>query len=145
MDAPRRPARRSNSLRTASVQDIQLELLRRTAFNALDGERVCASLLKHRHLWLAVLLDRPGFPNYAEPGRLPVAGLIKLRDLPDNLWNADTLFVLTPTKAAADQLAKVAEDEDWGGETQVYRDQKDSDGALGTGRQPYGPMSVWWD
>ena len=27
-------------LRDASVQDIQLELLRRTRFNALDGERV---------------------------------------------------------------------------------------------------------
>jgi len=37
-------------LRQASVQDIQLELLRRTSFNALDGEKVCASLVKHRHL-----------------------------------------------------------------------------------------------
>src|SRR5262249_8183581 len=48
------PARRffmseSLSLREASVQDLQLELLRRTCFNALDGERVLASLLKHRH------------------------------------------------------------------------------------------------
>lgn len=30
----------SLSLRDASVQDIQLELLRRTKFNAFDGERV---------------------------------------------------------------------------------------------------------
>jgi hypothetical protein len=35
----------SISLRDASVQDIQLELLRRTSFNALDGEKVHASLL----------------------------------------------------------------------------------------------------
>ena len=145
MDAPRRPDRRSFSLRTASVQDIQLELLRRTTFNALDGERVVASLRKHRRLWLAVLLDRPGVPNYARPGFLLTAGLIKLRDLPDNLWNADTLFVLTPTKAAAEQLAKVAETDDWGGEVQVYTDQEDIDSALGTGRQPFGLMSVWWD
>jgi hypothetical protein len=47
----------SQSLRDASVQDIQLELLRRTRFNALDGEQVVASLLKHRDLWLAALLD----------------------------------------------------------------------------------------
>ena len=60
-------------LRDASVQDIQLELLRRTSFNALDGERVCASLLKHRALWTAALLDRPGVPNYAEPGTLLMA------------------------------------------------------------------------
>lgn len=136
---------KSHTLRTASVQDIQLELLRRTKFNALDGKRVCASLQKHRRLWLAVLLDRPGLPNYTKPGFLLTAGLIKLRDLPDNQWNADTLFVLTPTKAAAEELAKVAETEDWGGEVQGYTDQEDIDSALGTGRQPYGLMSVWWD
>lgn len=80
----------SNALSQASVQDIQLELIRRTSFNALDGERVHASLLRHRHLWLAALLDRPGVPNYAEPRVLLTSGLIKLRDLPTNFWNADT-------------------------------------------------------
>ena len=97
----------AHSLQAASVQDIQLELLRRTAFNALDGGQVYVSLLKHRHLWLAVLLDRLGVPNYAEPRRLLTAGLIKLRDLSDNVWNADTLFVLTPMRSAAEQLAKI--------------------------------------
>ncbi len=132
-------------LRDATVQDIQLELLRRTTFNSLDGVRVRDSLLKHRHLWHAVLLDRSGVPNYADPGRLLTAGLIKLRDLPDNLWNADTLSVLTPTRSAAEQLMAVAEAEDWGGEATVHADQEDTDRALGTGRQEYGLLSVWWD
>ena len=132
-------------LRNATVQDIQLELLRRTTFNALDGERVRDSLLKHRHLWHAVLLDRPGVPNYADPSHLLMGGLIKLRDMPDNLWNADTIFVLTPTQLAAEQLKAVAEVEDWGGESNVYTDQEDMDRALGTGRQVYGLLSVWWD
>jgi hypothetical protein len=133
------------SLRAASVQDIQLELLRRTSFNALDGERVAASLLQHRALWLAALLDRPGVANYAEPGFLLISGLIKLRDLPDNLWNADTLFLLTRTRDQARQLARIAEEEDWGGEVQVFESQEEIDRALGTGRQEYGLMSVWWD
>jgi hypothetical protein len=133
------------SLRDTSVQDTQLELLRRTKFNALDGERVVASLLQHRDLWLAALLDRPGVPNYAEPGLLLTAGLIKLRDLPDNYWNADTLFVLTRTHEQARQLARIAEAEDWGGEVQVFDDRQEIDRALGTGRQEYGLMSVWWD
>src|SRR5689334_6928727 len=120
-------------LRDASVQDIQLELLRRTRFNALDGERVCASLRQHRHLWLAALLDRPGVPDYAEPSYLLTAGLIKLRDLPANIWNADTLFLLTPTRREADQLARVAEEEDWGGEVHLYGNQVEIDRALGTG------------
>lgn len=132
-------------LRDASVQDIQLELLRRTQFNALDGERVCASLLKRRDLWLAALLDRPGVPSYAEPGQLLIAGLIKLRDLPYNLWNADTLFILTPTRAEAEQLARIAEEEDWCGEIHVHHHQTDIDRSLGSGRQEYGLVSIWWD
>ena len=132
-------------LREASVQDIQLELLRRTSFNALDGERVCASLLKHRQLWSAALLDRPGVANYAEPSLLLMGGLIKLRDLPDNIWNADTLFILTPTRREAEQLAQIAQDEDWGGEVQVFKELAETYRALGTGRQEYGLLSIWWD
>lgn len=133
------------TLRDASVQDLQLELLRRTRFNALDGERVCASLLRHRHLWLAALLDRPGVPNYTDPGCLLTAGLIKLRDLPSDVWNADTLFVLTPTRADADALAAVAGREGWGGEVRVCDRQEEIDRALGTGRRPFGLLSVGWD
>ena len=136
----------SLSLRDASVQDIQLELLRRTSFNDLNGERVVASLLRHRDLWQAVLLDRPGLPNYAEPGLLLMSGLIKLRDLPDNLWNADTLFILTRTGEQARRLARIVEEEDWVGDVvRVYEDQREIDQALGTGRRGYGLVSVWWD
>jgi hypothetical protein len=133
------------TLRGATVQEIQLELLRRTSFNALDGERVCASLFRHRQLWLACLLDRPGVPNYAEPTHQLTAGLIKLRDLSDNIWNADTLFVLTRSRIQARELARIIEEEDWGGEVQVHEDQEEIDRALGTGRQEYGILSVWWD
>jgi len=135
----------SLSLRDASVQDIQLELLRRTSFNALEGQKVYASLLRNRSLWLAVLLDRQGVPNYAEPGLLLTAGLIKLRDLPHNIWNADTLFILTRTHAQAGELARIAEEEDWAGEIHVYDDHKDIDQSVGTGRQGYGLLSLWWD
>ena len=132
-------------LQDASVQDIQLELLRRTRFNDLDGERVSASLVKHRRLWLAALPDRPGVPDCTQPGRLLTAGLIKSRDLPDNLWNADTLFLLTPTHREAAELARIADDEDWGGEARVYTDQDEIDRAVGTGRRGHGLLSVWGD
>ena len=78
-----------------------------------DGERVYASLLQHRDLWLAVLLDRPGIANYAEPTSLLMSGLIKLRDLPDDCWNADTLYILTTSHTQAEELARIAHDEDW--------------------------------
>lgn len=83
------------TLRDATVQDIQLELIRRTKFNTFDGEQVCELLARYRGHWRAVLLDRPGVPNYKVPSHLLTSGLIKLRDLDDNIWNADTLFVLT--------------------------------------------------
>jgi hypothetical protein len=114
------------SLRDATVKEIQLELLRRTTYNALDGERVADSLLRHRDLWLAFLLDRQGLPNYAEPTRLLMMDLIKLRDLPDNSWNADTLFVLTPTHTQAHELARIAEEEDWAGEVYVCKIKRKS-------------------
>jgi hypothetical protein len=135
----------STSLLDASVQEIQLELLRRTCFNALDGERVVASLLRHRDLWLAALLDRPGVPNYAKEYLLLTAGLIKLRDLPYNIWNADTLFLMTRTHEQARRLAQIAEDEEWGAMAHVYEEQEEIDRSLGAGRQEYGLVSFWWD
>jgi hypothetical protein len=65
-------------LREATVQEIQLELIRRTTFNAFDGERIHASLMKHRAYWQAALLDRPGLANYQKPRHLLMSGLIAL-------------------------------------------------------------------
>ena len=135
----------SRSIRDATVQEIQLELLRRSCWNALDGERVYGSLMRHRDLWLAALLDRPGLANDSAPCSLLISGLIKLRDLPDNFWNADTLFILTATRTQAEELARIAEEEDWAGEIIVYRNQDEIDRALGIGRLEYGLLSIWWD
>lgn len=135
----------SPSLQKASIHDIQLELIRRTQHNALDGERVYKSLLKHRALWEAVLLDRQGVPNYRKPGGLQLTGLVKLRDLSHNLWNVDTLFVLTVSPAAARELAEIAKREGWGGEVQVHDDRDEADNALGGGRPDCGLLSIWWD
>jgi hypothetical protein len=38
-----------------------------------------------------------------------------------------------------------AEEEDWAGEVYVHKNQDDIDRALGTGRDEYGLMTVWWD
>ncbi len=133
-------------LREATVQEIQLELIRRTKFNAFNGEQIHASLMKHRALWQAVLLDSPGLANYRKPRHLLTSGLIKLRDLDDNIWNADKLFILTAKREQAIQLARIIEEEDWGGEKPiVYDDQEEMDSALGMGRQEYGLLSIWWD
>ena len=34
---------------------------------------------------------------------------------------------------------------EWAGEVCVYKNQEEIDRALGTGRDEYGLMTVWWD
>jgi hypothetical protein len=132
----------SRPLAEATVQEIQLELIRRTRFNAFDGERVVASLLAHRQMWEAVMMDRFAL---SRPGSLPAMGLIKLRDLEDNFWNVDTLYVLTPDRESAAGIARLAVAEDWGGEVRVHADPEDVEDALGSGREKRAVVSVWWD
>jgi hypothetical protein len=76
----------ATELRTASIQEIHLELIRRATFNHLNGPKVVEDLEKHRDLWQAALIDRPSGVD------------IKLRDLPENHWNVDTLFILSSGK-----------------------------------------------
>lgn len=90
-----------------------------------------------------MLLDNPGVPNYKTPGRLLTSGLIKLRDLGDNIWNADTLYILTHTPAQARELAALFEE--MGGMPRVYEDEEEMGMALGMSRAEYGLLTVWWD
>ena len=133
------------SLRDATMQDIQLELIRRRRFNDFDGERICQLLLDHRSLWTAVLLDRLGQLHFEKPGNIPMGGLIKLRDLADNFWNTDSLFVLTHTPAQAKVLEAAFEESGTGAMPRVIDNLEESDMALGMGRQVYGLLKVWWD
>jgi hypothetical protein len=126
----------------ATAQDIQLELIRRWQFNAFDGQQVAAKLLEHQDLWDAVMMDRLALSGY---GKLPAMGLIKLRDLPYNEWNVDTLYILAPNKEAAHQLAQVFKMEEWGGMVSVHDDPKDVDNALGSGREERAVVAIWWD
>ena len=135
----------ATSLRDATVQDIQLELIRRSSFNDFDGEQVCELLHRHRDLWRAVIFDQPGVPNYSRPGTLPTSGLIKLRDLEDNIWNVDKLFILTHTPDGARQLATVFEQETLGAMPRVYEDTDEIDRALGSFGDQYGLLTAWWD
>ena len=100
-------------LATATVQDIHLELIRRSEHNAFHGERVLADLLAHRQDWQAVLFDTYGL---ATDRGLP-ARLTKLRDMASNDYNADTLYILAVHEEAAQRLATLAES--WGGEPRI--------------------------
>jgi hypothetical protein len=126
------------SLAAATVQDIQLELIRRSRHNNFDGEQVCADLLACRTDWQAVLFD-----TLALTEGCGLSGLIKLRDLAGDLYNVDTLYVLATGEAAADRLAACAEtwlaDEVW-----VY-DQECTGDHLGGCDADLRLVALWWD
>jgi hypothetical protein len=125
-------------LTAATVQDIHLELIRRSEHNAFHGARVLADLLAHRQDWQAALFDTYGL---ATDRGLP-ARLLKLRDIPYNDYNVDTLYLLAVNEAAAHRLAALAEP--WGGEPHVY-DQADTERALGTSCTDERLVQIWWD
>ncbi|WP_280378333.1 hypothetical protein [Nocardia wallacei] len=132
-------------LAEATVQQIQLELIRRTRFNSFPGPRVADGLELHRNLWLAACLDTPGVALSADPDGLRSGSLIKLRDLDRNKWNTDTLFVLTESPEQATILGHIAEAEDWNPDTIIVHSSADTNNALGTGGAGYGLLSLWWD
>jgi hypothetical protein len=140
---PEQPFDADLSLRSATVQNLQLELIRRTQRNALDGEQVVRDLLRHRDKWAAVLLDRMYLYDKSSL-ELPLSGLIKLRDLPHNHWNADTLYILCESREAAQVLMKLAEDE-WCGMPRLIDDEGEVSRSLGSWREDNFLVRVWWD
>ena len=143
MSAPSPVSEKADALAKATAQEIQLELIRRRKVEAFDGERVVATLMAHRDLWEAVMMDRLAISN---PGRLPAMGLIKLRDLPYDEWNVDTLYILAPNAESARKLAAISEWQDSGGMVQVHDDERDVQSALGgTVNRQHAVASIWWD
>ena len=112
------------------IQAIQLELLRRSSFNELDGAQVARDLLSHRQLWCSALIDRLG--NDA---------LIKLRDLDDDYWNVDTLYILS-SGANDPALARLAGR--WHPDARSWVGGLAAKELLGDSR-PARILEVWWD
>lgn len=112
------------------VQAIQLDLVRRSSFNNLNGSQVVRDLLGHRQLWCAALIDRLGSD-----------ALIKLRDLDGNYWNVDTLYILS-SGANDPALARLAGR--WHPDARSWVGGSAAKQLLGDSR-PARILEVWWD
>ena len=118
------------------IQTIQLELIRESSFNFFDGERVYRDLLERRPLWVAAVIDRGDPPLRG--------GLIKLRDLADDHWNVDTLFVLARDERSARELAELAEP--WEADNVCVHGPTTTGEALGTNKERDERLvTFWWD
>ena len=125
-------------LAVATVQELHLELIRRSRHNAFDGERVLVDLLAQRDAWQAVLFDTY---DLALSGR--TSSLIKLRDLARNIYNVDTLYILAVDEPAARRLAAFAEP--WlADEVQIYS-REETNNLLGGCDDGLRLVTMWWD
>jgi hypothetical protein len=120
----------SPRLTEATVQEIQLELIHRHQHNYFDGEEVAEDLTAHREWWEAVLMDTS-------------AGLVKLRDLGDNFWNVDTLYILATNEPNARRLEKLGER--WSADSVTVYDEEETEWELGGGIEEQRLVTMWWD
>ena len=112
------------------IQELQLRLIESTNYNAMEGERVAADLRKHQDWWRACLLTRE-HPSH----------LICLRDLEEDRWNADTLYILSSgaNDARLEELAN-----SWHTDTMCWLSEQEANRRMGGGREGR-VLVAWWD
>ena len=133
-------------LSAATVQQIQFELFRRSAVSVECGDRVdplIDVLRTHPDLWTGMVIDRIHLGHRGH-GLLPMT-MIPLRDMSTNFWNADTLYLLCPSRPAADRLAALLPMDRFGCMTDVYADPDQLDSAMGGADDGVAILRAWWD
>lgn len=126
--APRKPSKK-----ISKVQKFQLEVIARTNFNLCDGKRIAELLKETRRMWRAAMMP---------------LNLISLRDMEENRWHADTLYIYVEDgyQFQLEELVREqfkADEVHWiGGSSAV-----DILGVSGEGIEEMTEviLSVWWD
>ena len=131
-------------LTQASVQEIMLELIRRRRFNDFRGPRVVASLRRHRDLWRACLFRSDGLPP-KDGAMLGAMSLFNLRDIPDDRWNADSLYVSCDTADQARAVLELAKADRWHADATALHDDALQVSSTLADSGPAAVAEFWWD
>ena len=126
------------------VQEIQLRLIELVEYNELDGKSVANDLRSNPTLWRAAILDSESVVKPSRSDYVVAINLIKLRDLPEGIWNVDTLFLL-PETGREKQLEALARQ--WNADEIGWYGGEEAAERLGGGGaiDPHAILRVWWD
>lgn len=126
-------APRKYSSKISKAQKFQLEVIARTNFNFCDGRRIAELLKENRKMWCAALMP---------------LNLISLRDMEEDCWHADTLYIYAEDgyQHSMEELVREqfnADEVHWIGSSSAV----DIMGASGEGFEEKSQvvLSVWWD
>lgn len=127
-----------------SVQDLHMEILSRSGFNSFRGDRVAASLSKHRDLWRAVAFGRlrTKLEGTAAEHQPPV-WLNTVTEMARGYWNADEVWVVAPDAEAAKKVRFIGEVH-WFADNITTLDGAEARRVAGV-VAPACVVELWWD
>ena len=110
-----------------NTQELHFELMKKASFNDFHAKEVIKDLKANTHLWDAALMDRPS--------------LVKLRDMPEDIWNVNTLYILTGIKS--DQLYELALS--WNPTSIRWIEGDEANSMLGAYISGDSILCLWWN
>jgi hypothetical protein len=119
-----------------TIQDLHLELIKRVWFNECEGKKIYKDLVENRDLWISCMMTREDHHH----GWIP--NLIALRDMKDDYYNVDTLFILVKDKNDKRILELTKK---WDADTASYLNDDANKMALGTSHPEGSVLKIWWD
>lgn len=111
------------------VQELMLRLMELASFNNFDGFEVVKWLRENRDLWDGVVMLR--------------GDLIMLRDIKDDSWNVDTVYILA--SGHDDDKLFTAIENSWGADEVSYLSEEEASHELGQWPCKQKVIMVWWD
>ena len=125
------------------TQKLVFELMKRATFNEFNGKKVVKDLIENKDLWRSVVMDREAYSPYNESEL--VINLIKLRDLEQDVYNVDTVFILP---AEGDEVMRKLEKlaQNWNADEIVWITGREANRCLGIGGfKDKKILRIWWD
>jgi hypothetical protein len=124
---------RKPSRKISSAQKFQLKVIARTNFNFCNGRRIAELLKENKKMWCSVLMP---------------LDFISLRDMEENCWHADTLYIYAEEgyQYPLEELVREqfnANEVHWIGSSGAADMLGDSSISLENKSQMI--LSVWWD